>query len=214
MPGDLLGYAVQNPGNRRIALARKPTWKKRYATLHGDLKMANSTNDEKLLAFRAMADAIRAGDDRLCGELIDAHSSLLTEEDNANTFLRMAARKNKVKIVELLVNRGVDINTPQSNGSPEGPVLNAVGESAMDVVRWMLDHGAKLNHVVDAQTRCFALNDAARAGNMEMVWLLVEHGADVNANWKGETPLTFAIMYGQDEVAKFLRSKGAIEPVK
>ena len=48
---------------------------------------------------------------------------------------------------------------------------------------------------------------------MEMVKLLVEHGADFNAVWrKDSNALTYAIQYGQAEIEQYLRSKGAKLP--
>ena len=49
-------------------------------------------------------------------------------------------------------------------------------------------------------------------GHFDIVKLLVEHGADVNATWIDVNPLSYAIMYGQKEIEAYLRSKGAKEP--
>jgi len=51
---------------------------------------------------------------------------------------------------------------------------------------------------------------AAFAGNVELVNLLLEKGADPNArNGEGKTPLTFAREKGHDSVVELLRKRGA-----
>jgi ankyrin repeat protein len=54
------------------------------------------------------------------------------------------------------------------------------------------------------------LMHAAHAGNLELVRLLLENGADPNAkNGEGKTPLMFARENGRAEVAELLRKHGA-----
>jgi hypothetical protein len=60
---------------------------------------------------------------------------------------------------------------------------------------------------------------AAVAGHLEVVKLLVEHGADINTPWGNTSDgkpqinaLWGALTYGQMEVANYLRSKGAVLP--
>ena len=70
----------------------------------------------------------------------------------------------------------------------------------------------KPNHERNGETRCMALACAGRNGHLEVVKLLVEHGADINAIAADKNSLSWALMYRQDEIAAYLRSKGAREP--
>lgn len=72
--------------------------------------------------------------------------------------------------------------------------------------------GADVNHGVGGWT---ALHSAAGHGNMDMVSLLIAHGAVVNAqNFRGETPL-FAATYGKHKkVVEFLLKHGARTELK
>ncbi|OAI41076.1 hypothetical protein AYO40_03865 [Planctomycetaceae bacterium SCGC AG-212-D15] len=69
-----------------------------------------------------------------------------------------------------------------------------------------------VNHTKDGTTWCSALVGAAFGGHLDVVKLLVERGADVNAFGPGLTPLSYALMYNKKDVADYLRSVGAKEP--
>lgn len=57
-----------------------------------------------------------------------------------------------------------------------------------------------------------ALHAAAKAGNLDMIRLLLEFGADVNAEAHyHESPLTFAAQEGHVEAMKLLREHGGEE---
>src|SRR5206468_922153 len=120
---------------------------------------------------------------------------LLKKENNGNFLLRLAARNDRVEIVESLVQYGVDVNSPDDERTPEGPINEAARNGAVNVVRWMLDNGAKINQLVNGHVRCFPLSGAARNGHLEVVKLLLDHGADINATWADNNALSFAIMY-------------------
>jgi len=115
-------------------------------------------------------------------------------------------------MMAILLEFGVEVNAPQADDEPEGAILYAAQEGARKAVEWLLDHGAKVNFEVDGETRCWVLSRAVRGGHLEIVKLLVEHGADINATWGDSNALSFAIMYKQKAVEAYLRSKGALEP--
>ena len=50
---------------------------------------------------------------------------------------------------------------------------------------------------------------AAKNGHIEVVRLLLDNGADINANFFGSTALKYSAMNGHVEVVKFLLDKGA-----
>lgn len=156
--------------------------------------------------------AVNDGDVPVIRDLVTRHRDELKEDDLLNYYLRMAASANQIEVMSELVQMGADINAPQIDGRPEGPVDDAVMDGAIAAARWLLQRGARLNHEVKGVTRCQSLVTAVHKGNLEMVKLLVEHGADINACWAGLTPLSWAINHGQSEVENYLRSKGALEP--
>ncbi len=73
-------------------------------------------------------------------------------------------------------------------------LMAAVEHRRQDLVRWLLGHGANANARNTALSRQTALHNAAWNGDLEMVQLLVEHGADLHTR-DGEhdnTPLGWA----------------------
>ena len=79
----------------------------------------------------------------------------------------------------------------------------------LELVEQLLDAGANVESPNgDGQT---ALMLAARIGALDVAKLLVEHGANVNANeaWRGQTALMWAVDGNFPELTQFLIDKGA-----
>jgi ankyrin repeat protein len=68
-----------------------------------------------------------------------------------------------------------------SIASQDAVMMGAVDFSRYDLVRWLLTRGANVNARADAQSRHTALHSAAWNGDLDMVTLLVEAGADRQA---------------------------------
>ena len=79
--------------------------------------------------------------------------------------------------MEVLLSLGIDINATQDPPSdefyePEGAKLQAAQEGYVELVQWMLEHGAKINFEFCGQRRCMPLQRAATAGHLAVVKLL------------------------------------------
>ena len=119
-------------------------------------------------------------------------------EDGA---IRDAAVGGHIKIIEMFLAKGVDINGPPD--LMEGAVTG--GSTAM--VRWLLAHGASVQR---KPGRMGPLDNAAARGHKAVAEILLAHGAHADAKDEdGRTPLLYAAFEGSTEIAELLIQHGA-----
>lgn len=143
--------------------------------------------------------------------LLDEYPELVTTPESAAYLMHGSV--GKVDAVALLVARGVDVNIPKDPRLPARPISTAAMAGYADTVRWLLAHGSDVNYGWDGdQDYCVSLGVTIMEGQFEIVRLLVEAGGYLNVlDRTNRTPLTWALDYGQHEIAAYLRSKGAVE---
>jgi ankyrin repeat protein len=112
-----------------------------------------------------------------------------------------AGGSDGVEIVKALAAGGANLSLTTDDGTTPLMVASGLGRStfqpglqrgrrsvgAEEMVKFLLDHGADINAVNEADFQ--AIHGAAFAGNDEMIQLLVERGANINArDYRGRTP--------------------------
>jgi len=110
-------------------------------------------------------------------------------------------------VLTYALSMGLDPNEETLSGTT--PLRLAVQEGHIECVQALLDAGALVNRDGESSS---ALHHAAYSGNVDMVRLLVNAGADVdNANVRitGDTPLMSAVAQGNAECVGELISLGA-----
>jgi hypothetical protein len=154
-----------------------------------------------------------AGDNQAICDLLDECPQMLSDVDCAASFMHAAAMMGRTDVVALLHARGVDVNIRDSEQVPEIPLVSAAGADRSETVKWLIERGSVINHEWGGfRPICRALANAARNGNIYISRMLVEAGAVLDVlDRTDRTPLTWAIEYGQKEIADYLRSKGAVE---
>lgn len=92
-----------------------------------------------------------------------------------------------------------------------GGILHWAAEAgSMKCARWLLSHGAEANAADEGDSGWTPLHLAADGNHTELIWLLAEKGADLNAaDTKGRTPLHRATYGGKLEAAEVLIVLGA-----
>lgn len=156
---------------------------------------------------------------RMLGEFIyelTRHPEYRRHEDGADLWLWQSAMDGKLNFIKALIDLGLGVNDSKDLPQPEnplctveGPIVDAAANGHLEVVRWLLDHGAQINFVVQGKTRCLPITYAASQGHLEVVKLLVERGGDYKATWNGVNAITQAAMFGHTEVRDYLRGLGA-----
>lgn len=127
-------------------------------------------------------------------------------------LLESASTKGDLQAMDYLFLHGVDLNATLCPNLFDAPIVSAAMNGHATAVKWLLDHGANPNQTNEGYTYSRALASASLWGHLECVMLLVEHGAYINEGWDGKNALWFAEQYGRNEIAQYLRSKGAKSP--
>ena len=113
--------------------------------------------------------------------------------------------------VEVLLAAGAEVNTASRETMKVTPLHSAAAARQVEIARLLIVHGANVN-AEQAESGFTPLHEAAANGDIEFATLLLEHGAKFDAKMKdGKTPLDFAVSRNQNEIAEFLRGRGAVQ---
>ena len=145
--------------------------------------------------------AVRSGDLELMSILLDHGASVDTIDSMGNALLAIAAERGDVPMVHFLLERG---GNPNVNDAEHCPLLFTEDS---DVVLEFLNHGADVDAVNDYGATL--LMRSSLTGNMSLVRLAVEHGANVAAETlDGSTASTLALEGGHPSIAHYLAVHG------
>ena len=128
---------------------------------------------------------------------------------NSLSELHQCAHRNDAeKAVELVLNDGLDINTPALCNRT--PLLWASLSSSGEFIETLIDLGANVN-AQRTYDKVTPLLLSANWNNFMAVYLLLDHGADANiAAADGRTPLHKAVMKGNQNLVKLFLEKNAL----
>lgn len=164
--------------------------------------------------------AIRDGNIEQVRKDIDVHGFDVNERlpSLREKAIHLATHRGHLDMVTLLLDKGAKINAKDADdyrpihhaadrmrlkdnsGNPIDPKL----EEKMIIARLLIERGARIN-VNSVGQKHTPLDLAARAGDLEMVKLLIDNGANVN-NYK---PLHLASEKGHLEIVTYLVEHGA-----
>jgi ankyrin repeat protein len=130
--------------------------------------------------------------------LVDAGAS--GERDDVDTLLMMATAGDR-EAVDRLLAAGPGVRERAIERHPDQLVRAAENNSA-EAVALLIELGFDVNAV----KRTAALHEAAMRGNLAIIELLLEHGADPNVRDVGynATPAGWAEHHGQREAHRYL----------
>lgn len=174
----------------------------------------------------ALIWAVHRGDLELVQKLIAAGADVAAANDFGATAMTEAAVLGDVGILTALLDAGADPNSPNADG--QTALLVIAGTDNLAAAELLIDRGADVN-AVESWRGQTPLMWAVIEGRVDMVRLLVEHGADVEARstvneWPrqttsesraqyrpagGLTPLLFAARQGCIACAEILLDAGA-----
>lgn len=115
--------------------------------------------------------------------------------------LHFAIVMRMLRIVRLLLQKGFD---PNSAMNGKTALAEAVTCANGEMVRLLLDFGARVNYFDPPAISAPALFWAAEEGNIELFHLLLSRGADYNVDVNGKTVLDASISRGRVELSEFI----------
>jgi ankyrin repeat protein len=132
-----------------------------------------------------------------------------TPSNELQPALTLALQKKSLKVAETLI-AWRTINVNQMNAKGETPLMMAAFNHELRLAEQLIARGADVN-----QTGWTPLHYAATAGDSEMIRLLLEEHAYIDAESpNGTTPLMMAAYYGGPMVTKLLLEEGADPTLK
>ncbi|KAK6603745.1 ankyrin repeat protein [Botrytis cinerea] len=135
-------------------------------------------------------------------QLIESDVTLKNEPMTKNSPLFIAVQNGKHEATELFLAKGADSNEVDDGG--DSVLCDAVIFGHKECVQVLIDHGAKLEKE-SGMYKQTALSFAAKNGNLEIVKLLLNSGARLEAqDTDGWTPLIWALRSEHPKVVKFL----------
>jgi len=175
--------------------------------------------------------------------LLDGGAPINQQAGNGATALLVALQNGDAATAKLLIERGADVNLSNGKGwnplylavkartREKGTVPNPVIDTAamMDVIRMMLDKGADVNARLKANTETYGATTclkeaeatpflrAAWCGDLQVMKLLLMHGADANITTNDGTNALMALSgvgYGDGFTADFGPPEESLEAMK
>jgi len=166
-----------------------------YVMENGGEKLVKTADGKEALMV-----AIRVGNSSAVQLLLDSGVELTAEEIDIVTKKHKTA-ENK-EIIEIL-------KKAKAKGKLEAELWNAVKESDLDKAKELLEQGVNPNTVQPGNDMNFnILMLAAHENDLEMIKMLVEHGADVNSRDSYEQSVLMYCLHSP-EIVDYLIKKGA-----
>ena len=120
-----------------------------------------------------------------------------------------ACERGNLDKVKRFIEGGYDVNKiNQRSFMPRTPLMYAAGEGRVDVVKYLIDHGADVNK--EAWNKRTALHYASKRGDLKVVEALLSKGAEIDVEDRyHRIPLMLAAEKGNNDVSLYLVDHGA-----
>ena len=157
--------------------------------------------------YRTLQDAVEGGDLERVTVLLDAGMDVDGKSSRSKkSLLLVAAEKGNAELLDLLIERGADVNY----GPPRmmSPLHRTVRQGKVELFHRLVEAGADISQKGPGGWR--PLHYAARYGRTEIATFLVESGCDINAKTsKRETALHLAFELELPHIAEHIVDLGA-----
>lgn len=144
--------------------------------------------------------------------LINAGANVNKIDNHGARVLDIAIANKRTESAKLLIEHGAEVNY-RDNGLGYTPLGSAIMESNLELVRYLLAHGARLDYEPKfggSYLRLASMGDGDKS--LEIAQYLIDRGEKVNVGGSKDptfTPLMAAAGLGRTEMVKLLISNGA-----
>ena len=164
-------------------------------------------NAKNFIGDTALHHAASAGNIEAVKLLLAAGADSKAANDEGETPLKNAARDGHIEIAELLLAGGAKIKDKTASGC--GPLYEAAKEGNKQIAVKLIDAGAEVDQTCGSYSRT-PLDVACAQGHLEVIKVLVAHGADINyQDGEGFNALHHAAFWDRRKEAAFLLVRGA-----
>ena len=152
-------------------------------------------------------DAALGGDSELVKMLLEMGADPNQKSQLGRTPVCEAVYTRRLGAARVLLEAGADPNVRPHTGAP--PLLEAGIRGSLQIMRLLVPYRADPNVTTDYGQRYTALMHAAEGGDVDLVRMLVERGADIEAtDVHGKRALMQAAVYSHLHVVAFLLDCG------
>jgi hypothetical protein len=169
------------------------------------IQLGANINAKSEEGYTPLSYAADKGNIKMMKFYLDEHKmDINTQADDGYSLISLAAFKGHLDSIDFLHARGANLEVPENNGG-NTPLLDAVKNKKMDVVKKLISLGANLEAKnYDGYTPLFL---AVKQGDTEMVKELLELGANSKVmNKFNQTPLSLAEDNFDQEIFNLLES--------
>ena len=170
-------------------------------------------------AHHPIHTAAQKGDLRRVRELLDAEPALLDQGDHTGaTPLHKAVMGSARNVIELLLDRGANIHAIHSVSAGAGSGWWAQDVQAIDIAIWGTNSYAppkadfKTARLLVGRGAAYDLTIAAAIGDIDLVQNILDTdpGSVRQIRANGKRPLTAAVEFEHDKIARLLLQRGAL----
>lgn len=149
--------------------------------------------------------------EELAEYLIEQGADIFAHKYNGDAPILKIIDSRNMHLLKKCLSKGVNLN---QEGVKVSPLYQSAQVDWMEGVAILLEHGSNVNQQNPSDTYSkgmqTALHAAAANGNLEMVKLLREHGADL-APPDVKTPFAVAAEYNHKEILRYFIEQGVLE---
>ena len=171
-------------GNTALATAFNCEWIERVSDFVEDF-------------FDTKSDDINTKYEEIIYMLIEKGANVNVEYQRGYTPLMLASIFGDIKMVEILINNGADIDATYGDYGETSLIFSIIYKH-IEIASMLIERGANINFTVGYH-RKNALMYAIESKNIEIISMLIERGIDINAQ---DNDGWTALMYASDKLDK------------